>query len=241
MKRLSIIISALLMSLLSVSGQEPDLIIKKGGEKIFCEIYEVDSLFIKYELPMVINGKPTTQKFRLRLDQVEKYIYDYKNNPDYAQLEKKEDLIDLPQNYKAKEQTSGRHSLTDEQLRLALKNCKSNSSGGIALTLGGGVTFIVGLIKRSDYISDRKSALSEYDFDSYDKAQANVKKMAIVAGVGAGITAIGLPIWIVNSTKANSYKNILLSRGIEASITPFADLNSKFNDQYYGLTLTLKF
>jgi len=241
MKRLSIIISILLMSLLLVSGQESDLIIKKSGEKIFCEIYEVDSFLIKYEFPMVINGKATTQKFRLRLDLVEEYVYDYKNNPDFAQLEKKKDLLDLPENYKAKEQTRGRRSLTDEQLRLALKSCRSNSSAGIALTLGGGITFVVGLIKRSEYVSERKSCLSNYDFDGYDKAQEDVKKMAIVAGIGAGIIAVGLPVWIVNSSKSNSYRNILLGRGIEASITPFMDYNSQMKTTSIGLVFTIKF
>ena len=138
MRRLSIIISVLFIAILSSFSQESDLVIKKGGDKVFCKIYDLDSLFIKYEIPMMINGKPMSQKFRLRLDQVAEYIYDYKNNPDYAQLEKKEDILDRPGNYKAKEQVRGRYSLTDEQLRLAMKNHKTNSSAGVALTLGGG-------------------------------------------------------------------------------------------------------
>jgi hypothetical protein len=241
MRRLSIIISLLFLVLLSSFGQESDLIIKRGGEKVFCKIYDIDSIFIKYETPMVINGNPVGQKFRLRLDQVAEYIYDYKNNPDYAQLEKKEDLLDLPQNYKAKEQTRGRHSLTDDQLRYAIKNCKSSGGVGLLFTLGGGATFIVGMVKRSDYVSERKSCLSDLDFDGYNEAQDNAKKMAIVAVIGAGITAIGLPVWLVNSSKANSYKNMLLSRGLEANITPFTDYNSQLKTPYSGLTLTIKF
>ncbi len=222
-------------------SQESDLVIKKGGEKIFCEIYYIDSIIIKYEVPIMISGKPMSQKIILGLDQVDEYIYDYKNNPDYAQLEKKEDILDRPVNYKAKEQVRGRYSLTNEQLRLAMKNCRTNSSAGVALTLGGGITFIVGMVKRSNYVSERRTYLSELDFDGYDKAQKNAKNMAIVAGIGAGIIGIGLPVWLVNSAKSNSYKNILLSRGIEAKVTPFTDYNPQLKTPYSGLTLTVKF
>ena len=90
-------------------------------------------------------------------------------------------------------------------------------------------------------MSERNSCLSDLDFNGYDKAQDKVKNMALVAGIGAGITAIGLPVWLVNSSKANSYRNILLYRGIEANITPFTDYNPQLKTPYSGLTLTVKF
>ncbi len=222
-------------------GQLPDLIIKTDKTKIHCKILSIDEKYIDFEYLENSEEGDMIRRKKLDIIFVETYQYDYLNDPDYKPPVAELDYLDLPQNYKMKEKANGKASLTDEQLRFAIRTHKGYSYVGVAFTVGGLAAVVTGLTKRSDYIQERKNCWSNHDFEGWEDAGSNAVKMSFVALTGVLVTATGSAIWGVNSHKVFTYEMILVNRDLEARISPSINFNQQHNTAYAGLHLIVTF